>query len=84
MLPRVNPEIWSSLDKFNEHRDLRTSNVQKNPAKAGTSRENGKQVDPTEFIKPNMEILAILPRYTGLWDVEIVLTYLKNLDANLR
>ena len=28
IVPRVNPEIWSSFDKFNKRRDLRTSNVQ--------------------------------------------------------
>jgi hypothetical protein len=71
IVPRVNSEIWSNLDKFNKRRDLRTSNVQKNLAKAGSSliyttnkllhlRQNGKQVDPTEFIKSNMEIMAIL------------------------
>ena len=69
--PRVNAEIWSNLDKFIKRRDLRTSNVQKNLAKAGSSlidttnkllyaRHKGNQVDPTDFIKSNMEILAIL------------------------
>ena len=71
IVPRVNSEIWSNLDKFNKRRDLRTSNVQKNLAKAGSSliyttnqflqsRQKGSQVDPAEFIKSNMEILAIL------------------------
>ena len=71
IVPRVNAEIWSNLDKFNKRRDLRTSNVQKNLAKAGSyliyttnkllhARQKGNQVDPTEFIKSNMEILAIL------------------------
>ncbi|CAB4020993.1 Hypothetical predicted protein [Paramuricea clavata] len=71
IVPRVNSEIWSNLDKFYKRRDLRTSNVQKNLAKAGSSliyttnkllhsRQNGNQVDSTEFIKSNMEIMAIL------------------------
>ena len=70
-MPRVNSEIWSNLDKFNKRRDLRTSNVQKNLAKAGSSliyatnqvlqsRQKGSQVDPAEFIKSNMKILAIV------------------------
>jgi hypothetical protein len=37
IVPRVNSEIWLNLDKFNKRRDLRTSNVQKNLAKAGSS-----------------------------------------------
>ena len=71
IVPRVNPQIASSLDKVNKRRDLRTSNVQKSLAKAGssliyntntllTSRQSGKQVDSTEFIKSHMVILAIL------------------------
>ena len=71
IVPRVNPEIWSNLHKFVKRRDLRTSNVQKNLAKAGSSligttnkllqsRQNSTQVDPTELIKSNMEIIALL------------------------
>ena len=71
IVPRVNSKIWSNIDKFNKRRDLRTSNVQKNLAKAGSSliyatnqllrsRQKGSQVDRAEFIKSNMEILAIL------------------------
>ncbi len=68
IVPRVNPEIWSNLHKLVKRRDLRTSNIQKNLAKAGSSlicttnkllqsRQSGTQVDPTEVIKSNMEII---------------------------
>jgi hypothetical protein len=71
IVPRVNSEIWSNLDKFSKRRDLRASNVQKSLAKAGSlliyntntllqARQKGTQVDPTEFIKSIMEILGIL------------------------
>lgn len=71
IVPRVNSEIWSNLDKFNKRRDLRTCNVQKNLAKVGSSliyttnkllnsRQKGIQVNPAELIKTNMEIMAIL------------------------
>ena len=34
IVPQVNSEIWSNLDKFNKHRDLRTSKCSEEPCKS--------------------------------------------------
>lgn len=71
VVPRVNPEIWSNLPKFVKRKDLRTANIQRNLSKAGSSlicttnkllaaRQKTIAVDPTEIIKSNMDIIAIL------------------------
>ncbi|XP_028391592.1 uncharacterized protein LOC114516343 [Dendronephthya gigantea] len=71
VVPRVNPEIWSNLPKFVKRKDLRTANIQRNLSKAGSSlicttnkllaaRQQTIEVDPTEIIKSNMDIIAIL------------------------